>query len=69
MMNERFKALIMASGLSQSKVADHVSLRSGECCTERQVRSWIATEGKNTRPCPQWALDAMLEFETMPMAA
>lgn len=64
MMNDRFKALILASGLSQSKVADHLAMRAGQFCTERQIRSWIASGGKNARTCPQWAIDAMLEFES-----
>lgn len=63
MMNDRFNALILASGLSQSKVADHLAKRTGEFCDERQIRAWKTSSGKNSLPCPQWAIDAMVEFE------
>ena len=71
-MNYHFKALILASGLSQAKVADRIAMKVGEFCTERQIRSWIADPAsKNGRPCPQFAIDAMAEFESrlQPIAA
>ncbi|MBI6883122.1 hypothetical protein [Pseudomonas putida] len=68
-MNQHFKALILASGLSQAKVADRIAAKTGNFCTERQIRSWIAEPGKNSRPCPQFAIDAMAEFEAVAKAA
>lgn len=63
-MNSYFKALILASGLSQAKVADRIAMKAGEFCTERQIRAWIADPAsKNGRPCPQFAIDSMAEFE------
>lgn len=69
-MNDHFKALITASGLSQSKVADHLAKVAGQFCTERQIRGLIAEPGlKNSRACPQWVIDAMSVFEPVAAAA
>jgi hypothetical protein len=62
-MTITFKDLVVASGLSQSKVADHISMRSLRPCTERDVRAWIAPpEVKTGRACPEWAYATMIGF-------
>jgi hypothetical protein len=62
-MSAEFKELVVASRLSQSKVADFLSMKSGQVVTERDIRAWGAEHGlKNSRLCPAWALKEMKVF-------
>lgn len=59
-MSAQFKELIAATGLSQSKAADLISMRSNKVCSERDIRAWMALPGlKTSRPCPEWAIAAL----------
>lgn len=62
-MCAEFKELVVASGLSQSKVADFLCTKSAQMVTERDIRAWSALPGlKSSRKCPAWALKEMSAF-------
>jgi hypothetical protein len=62
-MCTEFKELVIASGLSQAKVADFLATKSIQIVSERDIRAWSALPGlKNSRKCPAWVIKEMSVF-------
>lgn len=57
---EEFKQLLAVNGLTQADSASLICAQTQRPCSVRAVRSWINDPDKpSSRPCPDWALDAL----------
>ena len=66
---EDFKSLLRACWLTQTRAAQVISEITLRPLSTRTVRSWLTDPANPSyRPCPDWAIEALREFQRRPMA-
>lgn len=57
---EEFKRLLTENGITQADSAALICAQTQRPCSVRAVRSWLNDPDKpSSRPCPDWALEAL----------
>ncbi len=64
----RFEWLLRECGLNQTKAAEVISEITLRPLSARAVRSWLTDPANPShRQCPEWAINALVEYKNRPM--